>query len=370
MSKKHLEQSDEQNQNDNLETPEDIGHHLRNLRIKQGLEIKEATRETKISTVNIISIEDQEYSALPADTFTRGLVTLYANYLGENGQKMAELFLQARNNFVTESVHHKKNKKPSGLFDPSKYAERTHLPPAIIAAFVLIASIIFLFILYSYTSWNPLRSTLNTPDSNDQMIPPSESIYTPESQDTQHIDTADEHLNNSTNSRTNDNSNSESIVTIETTTDQETTQLSVEKLVDVNTTNALDTNEPTPTQQPTINEIINNNSIKNLEINELPTQTDTYSDTEPAQPTSPKYVLTLSFTKDTWVDISRDNGQLIRHIADKGDYRIIKADKWIELSFNKPNCARIQLNGIDVDFPVANDDDEYYSLSIPEDVLD
>ncbi|MDH4318315.1 MAG: DUF4115 domain-containing protein, partial [Desulfobulbaceae bacterium] len=74
--------------------------------------------------------------------------------------------------------------------------------------------------------------------------------------------------------------------------------------------------------------------------------------------------------KDTWVDITSDNGPQVRHIADQGDTRIIEAKEWIKLKFGKPESARIRLNGIDIDCPTTPDETGHVSLSIPEGILD
>lgn len=138
-----------------------VGSHLKHLREEKGLSYEEVCTETKISIANLKAMEAHDFAKLPADTFTRGLLTLYGNFLGIDGQLTATRFLKERNN----------GKKPDRLnkigisghsLAPKKLAEPSHIPSATVAAFLfaLIALSFTAFCLY--TAWNPFAFFTDT----------------------------------------------------------------------------------------------------------------------------------------------------------------------------------------------------------------
>jgi cytoskeletal protein RodZ len=134
------------------------GSHLRRVRRDKGLSVAEVSEATRISIKNIRAIETAAFEELPADTFVRGLVTIYGNYLELDGGKIATDFLQARKKLSSGG-------RPQNLtlkkVPPSTFAQKKLAEPAQISSATL-ALVIFLLILVSfsgfcmYTSWNPL----------------------------------------------------------------------------------------------------------------------------------------------------------------------------------------------------------------------
>lgn len=61
---------------------ETLGNLLRRTRMSKGLELSDVSSSTKISDKNLQAMESNEFSALPAEVFTRGFYTLYAEILG------------------------------------------------------------------------------------------------------------------------------------------------------------------------------------------------------------------------------------------------------------------------------------------------
>ncbi|MCI5222380.1 MAG: hypothetical protein D3924_06855, partial [Candidatus Electrothrix sp. AR4] len=87
----HQEKEIEEQDNQDSETIT-IGKLLRQVREKKGLTIEDISLETNISASNLISIEHENYNDLPADTFIRGQLTIYANVLGlDDGVEAARL---------------------------------------------------------------------------------------------------------------------------------------------------------------------------------------------------------------------------------------------------------------------------------------
>ena len=64
----------------------EIGYSLRAAREKQGIGLPEAEVATKIRVKYLRALEEEEFAALPADTYARGFLRTYAEYLGLDGE--------------------------------------------------------------------------------------------------------------------------------------------------------------------------------------------------------------------------------------------------------------------------------------------
>jgi cytoskeletal protein RodZ len=134
------------------------GGYLRRVRRERSLSIEEVSEATKISKKNIRAIETAAFEQLPADTFVRGLGTIYGNHLGLDGGKIAADFLQARKKLSSggRPQNLTLKKVPPSTLAPKKLAEPAQISSATLAL------VIFLLIMVSfsgfciYTSWNPL----------------------------------------------------------------------------------------------------------------------------------------------------------------------------------------------------------------------
>ncbi len=64
----------------------EIGYSLRTARERQGIGLPEAELATKIRAKYIRALEEEDFEALPADTYARGFLRSYADYLGLDGE--------------------------------------------------------------------------------------------------------------------------------------------------------------------------------------------------------------------------------------------------------------------------------------------
>ena len=64
----------------------EIGYSLRAARERQGIGLPEAELATKIRAKYIRALEEEDFEALPADTYARGFLRTYADYLGLDGE--------------------------------------------------------------------------------------------------------------------------------------------------------------------------------------------------------------------------------------------------------------------------------------------
>jgi flagellar biosynthesis protein FlhG len=70
------------------------GARLRRARLRQGLELDDITKVTKVNPTYLTFIEDECFDDLPAAVYVRGFVTGYAGCLGLDAKRVAASYLQ------------------------------------------------------------------------------------------------------------------------------------------------------------------------------------------------------------------------------------------------------------------------------------
>lgn len=70
----------------------EIGSSLREARLRQGLDFPELEQATKIRGKYLRALEDEEFTLLPAETYVKGFLRSYAEYLGLDGQLYVDEF--------------------------------------------------------------------------------------------------------------------------------------------------------------------------------------------------------------------------------------------------------------------------------------
>ena len=64
----------------------EIGNSLREARLRQSLELTEAELATKIRGKYLRALEEEQFDLLPAQTYVKGFLRTYAEWLGLDGQ--------------------------------------------------------------------------------------------------------------------------------------------------------------------------------------------------------------------------------------------------------------------------------------------
>jgi helix-turn-helix protein len=64
----------------------DLGSSLREVRVRQGLDYPQVELATKIRAKYIRALEDEAFELLPSETYVKGFLRSYAEYLGLDGQ--------------------------------------------------------------------------------------------------------------------------------------------------------------------------------------------------------------------------------------------------------------------------------------------
>ena len=64
----------------------ELGNSLREARVRQGLDFPQAELGTKIRAKYLRALEEEQFDALPAETYVKGFLRTYAEFLGLDGQ--------------------------------------------------------------------------------------------------------------------------------------------------------------------------------------------------------------------------------------------------------------------------------------------
>jgi len=70
----------------------EIGNSLREARLRQGLELSRVELDTKIRGKYLHALEDERFEAIPGETYVKGFLRAYAEYLGLDGQLYLDEF--------------------------------------------------------------------------------------------------------------------------------------------------------------------------------------------------------------------------------------------------------------------------------------
>jgi hypothetical protein len=80
----------------------EIGNSLREARVRRGIEFAQAEVATKIRGKYLRALEEEQFSLLPAQTYVKGFLRTYAEYLGLDGQLYVDEF---NSRFVSGDDH-------------------------------------------------------------------------------------------------------------------------------------------------------------------------------------------------------------------------------------------------------------------------
>src|SRR5438270_11464342 len=64
----------------------EIGNSLREARMRRRIEIAQAEQATKVRGKYLRALEDEQFELLPSETYVKGFLRTYAEYLGLDGQ--------------------------------------------------------------------------------------------------------------------------------------------------------------------------------------------------------------------------------------------------------------------------------------------
>jgi cytoskeleton protein RodZ len=119
----------------------EIGTSLREARLRQSLDFPEIEQGTKIRSKYLRALEDEQFDVLPAQTYVKGFLRSYAEYLGLDGQLYVDEY---NSRFVVgeeEPSHRPRRSAPPsrGVQVQSRVVLLTLLGIAAVTALVIVA---------------------------------------------------------------------------------------------------------------------------------------------------------------------------------------------------------------------------------------
>lgn len=114
-----------------------LGEKLRQAREERGISISEVAEQTRISSLYLKSIEDDNYKPLPGGIFNKGFVKAYAKYVGIDEQEALQDYarLIAKHEEVSETEQPRY--RPEVLTDDARTA--SSMVPTIVFAGIILA---------------------------------------------------------------------------------------------------------------------------------------------------------------------------------------------------------------------------------------
>jgi len=140
----------------------EIGNSLREARLRQAYELPRVEADTKIRAKYLRALEEEHFEVLPGETYVKGFLRTYAEYLGLDGQLYVDEF---NSRFTREE-------EPLAPPRPRRQAARSRAVESnfvIVALAGIIAVTILVVVAWKFGSTGPGTATnvLGTPASSD-----------------------------------------------------------------------------------------------------------------------------------------------------------------------------------------------------------
>src|SRR5687767_12001268 len=114
-----------------------LGEKLRQAREERGISISEVAEQTRISSLYLKSIEDDNYKPLPGGIFNKGFVKAYAKYVGIDEQEALQDYARLVASQTEEIVDDSQPRyRPQVLTDEARSA--SSLAPTIVFAVIIL----------------------------------------------------------------------------------------------------------------------------------------------------------------------------------------------------------------------------------------
>jgi cytoskeleton protein RodZ len=125
----------------------EIGTTLREARVRRKVDLVEVEQRIKIRVRYLRALENEEWGVLPGAAYTRSFIRTYANFLGLDGERLADDFRRIHEEAGVEPVP---RAEPAGL--PPRTGDRgLRLPTGVVAALISAALIAVLLVIGALT---------------------------------------------------------------------------------------------------------------------------------------------------------------------------------------------------------------------------
>ncbi|MBC7901113.1 MAG: helix-turn-helix domain-containing protein [Saprospiraceae bacterium] len=160
-----------------------LGEKLRQAREERGISISEVSEQTRISSLYLAAIENDNYKTLPGGIFNKGFVKSYAKFIGFDEQEALQDYSQLVTEMEGTEDDHLKTYRPEVLTDDR--SGPSILPTAIFAGVMLTLMTVGILFLVRYIQNRPsetpavsntsLNSNVNAP-ANSSAVQTSSSV--------------------------------------------------------------------------------------------------------------------------------------------------------------------------------------------------
>ncbi len=141
-----------------------LGEKLRQAREERGFTISDVAEQTRISSLYLQSIENDDYNILPGGIFNKGFVKSFAKFVGVNEQEALEDYTRLISTNEGGNGGDLKVFRPEVLTDDRSAASMA--PTIIIAAIILALMTVGVLFLVDYLRQPSADLTANTKQSN------------------------------------------------------------------------------------------------------------------------------------------------------------------------------------------------------------
>lgn len=107
----------------------EIGNSLREARVRRGIDFAQAELATKIRGKYLRALEEEQFAQLPAQTYVKGFLRTYAEYLGLDGQLYVDEF---NSRFVSGDDHEPRTRRSSSA-RPQRHHRRLETNVVLVA---------------------------------------------------------------------------------------------------------------------------------------------------------------------------------------------------------------------------------------------
>jgi cytoskeletal protein RodZ len=300
------------------------GTYLRKLRTEKGLSVKEVCETTRISEMNLRAMENQDFAALPAETFTRGLLNNYARFLGADPAHVVARFMRERDQTQGGGKRGRTRQADHHILSPKKLAEPAHISSITMAAVLLLCIVVLFTGFCLYTSWNPFSFLFRETDSIQSAV-------------------------------------------MHALPDDATPASSAPAAESKESTSSLPQASPPAPIATTPDAAIPDAPVESAS-QDIPVQ-DTLDKAAPAATmTSPRPAvgtdrITVEFLKDTRLILTRNNEEPVNATFKKGEKQTWPVTGSMQLTFDQPESAVILANGRQLPFP--EETGGRYTLNLP-----
>jgi cytoskeleton protein RodZ len=143
----------------------EIGNSLREARVRRGIDFAQAELSTKIRGKYLRALEDEQFDVLPAETYVKGFLRTYAEYLGLDGQLYVDEF---NSRFVSGEEHEPRVRRSAARPQRRNRRIETNVVLVVLAAIAVLTVIVI-------SAWKASGSS-NTPVAKTTAKPPARHV--------------------------------------------------------------------------------------------------------------------------------------------------------------------------------------------------